>query len=277
MTEALRLAEEHLRLGGVPDPALDSELLLRHVLDWDRARLLANPERVLGKGELDAYLGHVEQRAMRRPLQHLTGIQEFWGREFRVTPDVLIPRPETELIVEEALSRLPEARATLIDVGTGSGCIALSLGAERPSWRIQAIDLSAAALAVARDNARLLGVSNVSFECGDLLEATRPVGVDLIASNPPYVARGDFESLAPEVRLHEPTSALTAPGATTSVYERLAPQAFEALRSGGWVLLEIGIGIAETVSRTCEEAGFSIETIRPDLAGIPRVLAARRP
>ncbi len=263
----------------MPEPELDSELLLRHVLGWDRARLFANPDVVLTGEQRDRYFDHVQQRAMRRPLQHLTGVQEFWGREFRVTPDVLIPRPETELLVEEALARLPVVPATLVDVGTGSGCVAISLGAERPRWRIHALDLSEAALAVARDNARRLGVSNVSFADGDLLEATAPTlgVVDLVASNPPYVASGDMERLAPEVRLHEPASALTPPGAATSVYARLAPQAYDSLRSGGWLLLELGFGLAESVSRSCETAGFRVETIRPDLQGIPRVLVARKP
>jgi release factor glutamine methyltransferase len=279
VADALRLAKEHLKLGGVPEPELDSELLLRHVLGWDRARILANPDELLSSEQQDSYLERIEQRAMRRPLQHLTGVQEFWGREFRVTPDVLIPRPETELIVAEALTRLPGDRATLVDVGTGSGCIAISLGAERPGWRIHALDLSDAALVVARDNARRLGVSNVVFESGDLLEAmdATPGEVDLVASNPPYVASDDFESLAPEVRLHEPTSALTPPGAATSVYARLAPQAHASLRSGGWLLLELGIGLAEPVSRSCESAGLRVETIRADLQGIPRLLVARKP
>ncbi len=276
---ALGLASKHLKLGGVPEPELDSELLLRHVLGWDRARILANPDALLTREQQDLYLDRVEQRAMRRPLQHLTGVQEFWGREFHVTPDVLIPRPETESIVEEALMRLPRDGATLVDVGTGSGCIAVSLAAERPAWRIHALDLSEAALTVARDNARRLGVSNVSFRSGDLLDAldAAPAEVDLVASNPPYVASDEFESLAPEVRLHEPTSALKPPGAATSVYARLAPQAYASLRSGGWLLLELGIGLAEAVSRSCESAGLRIEIIRPDLRGIPRLLVARKP
>jgi release factor glutamine methyltransferase len=222
----------------------------------------------------------VAQRAARRPLQHLTGTQAFWRHEFLVTPDVLIPRPETEVLVEAALERLQGlASPAVVDVGTGSGCIALSLAAARPDAAVYATEASPAALAVARDNARRLGLSGrVTFLEGDLLVPLEGhPGADLIASNPPYVDAADVPGLAPEVRDHEPRAALVAPGGVLSAYERLAPAAARLLRPGGWLLLEVGHGQAEAVSRIVRAAGLDVIEVRRDLQGILRAVVARAP
>jgi release factor glutamine methyltransferase len=224
------------------------------------------------------FLSLVEERASRKPLQHITGRQWFWRHEFVVTPDVLIPRPETELIVEAALGLLrPLGRALVVDVGTGSGCIALSLAAERLEATVLATDISPEALRVAATNRRHLGLeARVHLVEGDLLEPVQEEAgrIDLVASNPPYVREGD--PLSPEVRDHEPALALFPPGDEYAVYRRLAPQAFTRLRPGGFLLLEVGRDMAETVCRIAEDAGFDVPRVIEDLQAIPRTVVARK-
>jgi release factor glutamine methyltransferase len=223
----------------------------------------------------------VEERARRRPLQHLTGCQWFWKHEFTVTADVLVPRPETELLVEAGLALLRDVESPrIVDVGTGSGCIALSLAAERPDAEVHATDISGPALAVARENALRLGLeARVTFHLGDLLEPmTHLAGeVDLVVSNPPYVDSMELAGLAPEVREHDPKEALVPPGDRASVYRRLGPEAAELLRPGRWLGVEIGQGMSDEVSQALRPAGLRVERVVPDLAGIPRALIAVRP
>jgi release factor glutamine methyltransferase len=278
--EALRQASARLRSAGVPSPEHDAEVLLRHVRGGDRARLVADGLAPLAPEDWTTYLRLVDERARRRPLQHLTGTQWFWKHEFRVTPDVLVPRPETELLVEVALELLRDRqRPRVVDVGTGSGCIALSLAGERPDAEIHATDISEPALAVARENAVRLGLEDrVSFRRGDLLG---PVGalagrLDLVVSNPPYVSVAELHGLAPEVRRHDPHLALIPPGDRLSVYRRLAPEAARLLRPGGAVAVEVGQGMGDEVLREMEGAGLLVSSVRPDLAGIPRVVIAHR-
>jgi release factor glutamine methyltransferase len=277
---ALSAAAERLGAAGVAAPAHDAELLLRHVLGWDRARLLAEGGAELAPDQRAAYDELVRERARRRPLQHLTGRQWFWRHEFRVTPDVLIPRPETELLVEVAGEALrAEPQAVVVDVGTGSGCIALSLAAEWPKAQVFATEISAAALAVARDNAARLGLSaRVRFLEGDLLEPVAGLAgrVDLVVSNPPYVDASELSGLAPEVRDHEPRLALVPPGGRYTVYRRLAPLARDVLRPGGLLVVELGQGMADEVAGLCVRSALDVESIRPDLTGTPRVVAARQ-
>ena len=280
VAHALAEGTARLREAGVPTPDLDAERLLRHVLGWDRARLLAEAAARLPGEAWPAFSSLLAERAERRPLQHLTGTQWFWRHEFRVTPDVLVPRPETELIVEAALERLRGvSRPVAVDVGTGSGCIALSLAAERPDALLVAVDVSAAALEVARENARRLGLeSHVRFEEGDLLDPVRDLwgAIDLVASNPPYVGLDEAPSLPVEVRLHEPPVALHPPGDRYRVYRRLAPAAARALKPGGGLLLEIGLGMSDGVVEAVEGAGFTVDRVIPDLQSIPRTVAATR-
>jgi release factor glutamine methyltransferase len=234
---------------------------------------------VIAPDMLSRFFSLAEERARRRPLQHLTGTKAFWRHEFLVTPDVLIPRPETELVVEAALELLRGLpRPTVVDVGTGSGCIALSLAAERPDASVHAVDVSMRALVVARENARRLGLQErVAFHEGDLLEPVLSLAgaVSLVVSNPPYVDASEALSLAPEVREHEPAQALFPPGDRYSIYRRLAPAAADALIPGGGLILEVGFGMALEVSRICESAGLTVSRVLPDLQGIPRAVVAR--
>jgi release factor glutamine methyltransferase len=269
-----------LREAGIEHAEHDAEVLLRHVLAWDRARLLVDSASALAPHAESAFLALVTERAGRRPLQHLTGTQWFWKHEFLVGPDVLIPRPETELIVEAALDLLRNVAAPVIaDVGTGSGCIALSLAAERPDAVVSGVDISPAALAVARQNASRLGLDGrLRFLEGDLLEPLREGfgGIDMVVSNPPYVDPEDAPGLAPEVRLHEPAPALYPPSEPYSVYRRLCPQAAVALRPGGTLLLEVGHAMRDEVVRICEGAGLRVLRVIPDLQGIPRTVVSRK-
>jgi release factor glutamine methyltransferase len=276
--QALELAIPRLRAGGVTHPPLDAELLLRHVLGWDRASILARGDEGLSPRDEARFFYLVAARARRRPLQHLTGTQAFWRHEFLVGPAVLIPRPETEVLVEAALGLLVGTAPRVIDVGTGSGCIALSLAAERPDAMVVATDLSAAALAVARENASRLGLAGrVRFVRGDLLDAFRSgPWFDLVVSNPPYVEEAEWRDLAPEVREHDPRSALVPHGGVEALYGRLLDGAARVLRPGGTVAVEVGLGRSAAVAAQAAEAGFeSARTLR-DLQGIPRVILATR-
>ena len=274
VTQALDRAASRLRAAGIAEAALDAELLLRHVLAWDRASILARGGEEITADQESALERLVRERAARRPLQHLTGTQAFWRHEFRVGPEVLIPRPETEALVEAALALIPSA-ARVIDVGTGSGCIALSLAAERPDATVFATDLSSAALAVARGNATGLGL-RVRFVRGDLLEPFRPP-FDLVVSNPPYVREDEWRGLAPEVRDHDPRSALVPPEGVEALYRRLMEGAARVLRPGGAIAVEVGAGQSEAVIDEAERAGLRAPRAFPDLQGIARVIVATRP
>jgi release factor glutamine methyltransferase len=280
VSEALRLAAQRLAEAGVAEPSWDAELLLRHVLGWDRGALLALDAAVLAADQETRFLLLVAERESRRPLQHLTAVQAFYGRDFVVTPDALIPRPETEVLVEAALERLPGTEPTVIvDIGTGTGCIALTLAAERPAAEVHALDISREALEVARTNARRLGLEDrVRFYQGDLALPLRDMvrRVDLVASNPPYIDAADFPGLMPEVRDHEPRLALVPVPDAPRMYRRLAGGARRLLRPGGTLVLEVGQGQAEEVSSICVREGFHVERVVPDLAGIPRVVVAVR-
>lgn len=280
VSEAIRLAARRLSKAGVPYAEADAELLLRHASGWDRARLVMDADRELTPDVEGRFLALVEGRARRRPVQHLLGTQHFWRHEFVVTPDVLIPRPETEVLVETALELLRETQAPLIvDVGTGSGCIALSLAAERPDALVHAVELSPAALLVARQNGRRLGLAErVLWHEGDLLEPVQELAgqVMLVASNPPYVEAADVAGLMPEVRDHEPRLAIEPPGGCTALYARLAAQAFPLLAPGGWLAVEIGQGMEGEVTALLAAAGFAIARVVPDLRSIPRTVVARK-
>jgi release factor glutamine methyltransferase len=279
VADALERAALRLGAAGVADARLDAELLLRHVRGWDAAALILGMREDLPDAARAAFERLVDARAMRVPLQHLTGEQAFWRHVFRVTPDVLVPRPETEHVVEAALDAVRDrTRPRIVDVGTGSGCIALSLAAERPDAIVHAVDLSPAALAVARDNAQRLDLADrVRFHQGDLLgPAAAEAPFDVIASNPPYVGVDELASLAPEVRDHEPRMALTPPGDRASIYRRLADAAPGHLVADGLLIVEIGQGMEGEVARALKDAGLEVVRVVPDLQGIPRTVVARR-
>jgi release factor glutamine methyltransferase len=275
---AIRQAAERLERGVRGDTRLDAESLLMHVLGRDRAYLYAYPELELSCREVSDYSALIERRASGEPLQYITGHQEFWGLTLQVTPAVLIPRPETEHAVEAALELLHTIESPrVVDVGTGSGCIALALALELPQARIEAVDISAEALEVARRNAEHLGLAaRVRFVRGDLLEKHLIAGplFDMVVSNPPYVGESEADNLQIEVREHEPHCALFGGNEGLDVYRRLIPQANQVLKAGGWLVMEIGYsqehGVRELLSSWKEPRTIS------DLQGIPRVLIARR-
>lgn len=258
----------------------DAETLLAHILQHDRAWLLAHADDDLAATDLDTLRALATRRAANEPLQHLTGTQEFFGLAFRVTPDVLIPRPETEHLVEAVLDfarALPDPHLRIVDVGTGSGAIAITLASVLEHASVTAIDISPAALAVARDNSARLGIGDrIRFLEGDLLTPLAgEAAFDVIASNPPYVALEDAPTLAPEVRDHEPALALYAGPHGLDIYRRLIPQAFDLLRPGGLLALEIGFGQREALI----ELLSTWQSVRfiDDYASIPRVAVAIRP
>jgi len=276
----LREAERRLAEAGIEAAALDAELLLRHVTGWDRAHVIGASADFVSDEVARRFARLVDERARRRPLQYVTRQQAFWRHVFEVTPDVLIPRPETELLVEAALACLEDSAAPIVvDVGTGSGCIAVSLAAERRDARVVGIDLSAAALGVARRNAAAAGVADrIEWREGNLLAPVAGLRgtITLVASNPPYADPAEQAGLPPEVRDHEPMLAVVAPEDRYSVYRRLAPAACDALAPGGWLLLEVGLGMADEVTRLCEDAGFAVDRVIPDLQSIPRTVVARK-
>jgi release factor glutamine methyltransferase len=279
--EILRRAAERLAAAAVPDAAWQAELLLRHATGWDRAALLSRGREALPPPAESRFDALVAERASRRPLQHLTGTQAFWRHEFLVTPATLIPRPETEVLVEAALERLRgRSGPAVVDVGTGSGCIALSLAAERPDAAVHGTDVSAAALEVAAENARRLRLrERVRFHHGDLLAPLAGTGriLDLVVSNPPYVDPAELPSLQPEVRDHEPRQALLAPDAPYGIYRRLAADAAPLLRPGACLAVEVGRGMAAEVAGIFAANGYETLEIRRDLQGIERVVIAHTP
>lgn len=281
VAEALRWGWEALRGAGCDSPALDAELLLGEVLGWTRARVLAHPEASLPLGQEAAFRRLVARRVRREPLAYMLGQRAFWGMDLKVRPGVLIPRPETELLVERALVWALErgGRAwsgTVVDVGTGSGAVAVALARELPWARIWATDASPEALWVAQENARQQGVAHrIRFAQGDWLT---PVGgpVDCIVSNPPYVPSGELDRLAPEIARYEPRAALDGGPDGLAAYRRLLPQAARALSPGGALFLEVGHDQADAVSDLlCGYfPGWRVERFR-DLGGHWRVVAAR--
>lgn len=283
LRDALREGIARLEKAGTPSAALAAELLLMHVASCDRAHLYAHPEQLIAPSFLAEYFSLLQRRASGTPTQYLTGKQEFWGLEFEVTPDVLIPRPETEHVVEVALARIGESRrnAPLIiaDIGAGSGCIAIALATELPNAHIVAADISSPALEVAKRNAARHNVaSQIQFVQSDLFASIdSPAEFDLVVSNPPYVARRDATSLPVEVREHEPHSALFAGQDGLDVYRALIAQSESRMKRGSHLVLELGLGQFEAVSELLDSVlGWSRVSATMDLAGIPRVLAATR-
>jgi release factor glutamine methyltransferase len=273
----------------VPSAELTAELLLMDTLEKDRAWLYAHTDLKLAGTTLEQYFSLVSRRANGEPTQHLTGYQEFWGMDFVVTPDVLIPRPETEHVIEVAIERRATGSGAgsarrdepfrIADVGTGSGCIAIALAKEFPAAQIFATDISAAALEVAQHNAaRNVAHSRIEFVECNLMDALlqQSQQFDLIASNPPYIARGEAESLPREVREHEPAVALFGGDKGTELYAPLIAQAAALLKPGGLLVLELGHNSAQHVSCLLAASEWTSFAIFNDLAGIPRVASARR-
>jgi release factor glutamine methyltransferase len=311
-------AERALAVGPHPDRARqDAEFLLRFALRCDKAWLLTRLRNTVSDEVQDYFNAMVRRRIAGEPIQYVTGEATFFNMQFRVTPDVLIPRPETELLVERVTQLIPvflpqsdrffefrkvtphtwrdaataiDAKDTaserntphhtprILDVGTGSGCIAICITHDWDEAEITAIDLSPSALEVARFNAESLGIADqIRFLQGDLLTPVAGEQFEIIVSNPPYVAESDRDQLSVEVRDHEPALALFAGEDGLDVYRRLIPAAFDALVPGGFLLLEIGYGQSPAIAELLTCSGFEQIEFTPDLQGIPRVACARRP
>jgi release factor glutamine methyltransferase len=246
---------------------------LSHALGQEKSFLYAHPEYELGPAEGQTWRTYVAERCAGRPTQYITGVQEFYGLEFRVTPDVLIPRPETELLVEETLARA-QPGMRIVDVGTGSGCVAVSVARNAPGTKVLAGDVSRAALAVARENSRKL-TAKIDYFQGDLLEAARPGSFDIVVCNPPYVPLAHLSGLQRELRF-EPAAALFGGENGLEIYGRLVPSAAGVLRRGGWLLLELGYNCRAAVEALFNPSVWRPPEVKADLAGIDRVLAARK-
>lgn len=274
LRQALREATVRLRPSS-DSPELDAEILLAHVLEVSRAHLYAWPGQPLDPSGEAAYADLLRRRQAGEPVAYLTGRREFWSLELRVTPDTLIPRPETELLVEQALDCLPIRAATVLDAGTGSGALALALASEQPGWTVLAGDISLAALRVARDNARRLGLTNLRWLACDGLSALADGCLDLVLSNPPYLAADDPHLQAPALR-YEPIQALVAGDNGLAILKQLIEAAPRVLVPGGWLLLEHGATQSEAVQIALRQQGFAQCFTRCDLAGLPRLSGGRR-
>jgi len=253
----------------------DARALLKSVLRVDDAHLASHPERVLTEEERGRYLALAERRRAGEPVAYLTGEREFYSLSFTVTPAVLIPRPETELLVELALERIPpEAHARILDLGTGCGCVAIAIARARPRAEVVAVDASAAAVALARDNARRHAVAGLTVLNGDWFGAVPGQRFDVVVANPPYVAEGDPHLAEGDCRF-EPRAALVAGATGFECIEAIIAAAPSHLGPGGWLLFEHGIGQARRCRALLASAGFAGAFTRPDLAGIERVSGAR--
>jgi release factor glutamine methyltransferase len=258
---------------GVDGPRLTAELLLAHALGCDRVRLYLDFDKPMAEPDLAAFRELVRRRVEREPTAYLVGKKEFYGRPFQVDARVLVPRPETELVLEAALEALPEGGQAL-DLGTGSGALAVSLALERPGASVTATDLSPEVLALARENAERLGATGVTFLAGDLYDAVPPgARFHLIVSNPPYLPRGELDTLPPEV-LREPRLALDGGADGLALLRRIAAGAPARLRPGGALVLEMHESHLDALPSICLECGFARAEARRDLAGRPRFVVA---
>lgn len=278
--DALSAGTARLERAGVSAARNDAELLLAQLLGTDRGGLFLRRGETLDGGIAQRYSGWIGRRAGREPLQHVTQVQEFYGLSLLADRRALVPRPETEGLVQAALGLLPASGARVADLGTGSGCIVVALAVERPDLRIHALDRSPAALALARENAARHDVgARIEIVEGDL--ACPPESwwgtMDLVVSNPPYVSEEDWRALEPEVREHDPREALVAGPTGLEAYRTLAPSSFGLLRPAGHLVLELGDRQAESVRAIVVRAGFDVLEVLGDLRGIPRVLVALKP
>lgn len=282
LRNVLQAGLSRLAAAGTSAPDLAAELLLMHVLHADRGYLHSHPDQEVSSEQRSDYFRLIDERLTGKPTQYLTGHQEFWGLDFEVTPDVLIPRPETELVVETVLDLVPsrDASIRIVDVGTGSGCIALALASELPNADIYAVDISLAALMVAMGNAQRLNLRRrIAPVVSDLLARILPVDAggpfDFVVSNPPYVGINELDQVQREVKDFEPRLAWGGLERADEIYRRLFPEAMQALKPGGRVVVEIGYTQRDAVLALLG-SGWSNVQVRSDLCGIPRVVSARR-
>ena len=277
--DVIKRSTEYLEAKGVESPRLQIELLLAHVLKVPRLKLYLDFERQLSEGDLETLRAMVKRRGEREPLQYILGTTSFCGIEILVTPAVLIPRPETELLVEQAwkfLASRGDQAATVLDFGTGSGCIAIAIARKFPACEVHAIDASEEALQVARTNTERIG-AKVHFNRGDAIEdLTSPHNFDLVASNPPYIPDAEVETLQPEVRDYEPRLALGGGREGLDFYRMIASQVRGRLATDGKVMVELGHGQEAAARAIFEGEGWFVESVIADYAGTPRILIARQ-
>lgn len=277
IAEILGTAGRRLSIAGVAEPRREAASLLAFTLGKDRTFLIAHPERQLAEHEITAFEAYLKRREAREPFQYITGRQEFFGLEFIVTPDVLIPRPETEILVEAALNALPDDMPVRIcEVGVGSGCISISILNALANATAVGLEISDAAIRVAIENAERIGVAD-RFEIynSDLFAALGDVKFGMIVSNPPYISAQDHESLQEEVGRYEPKHALTDRSDGLSIIRRIVLDSPNYLLPGGWLLMEIGMGQAKEVERMFEQERWPAVKFLDDLQGIPRTVTAR--
>jgi release factor glutamine methyltransferase len=278
--EAKSWAAEMLAKARVKSAALAADILLGFTIGWDRVRIISHPEQPVTDDVWNNFQNLVARHASGEPLHYITGEREFYGLPFRVTPAVLIPRPETEILVEKTIALMHgySFPVRFLDIGTGSGCIAISIAHAVPSCTGWAVDISGDALEIARENASRHGVADrIQFVRGDLLEdLSAELRFEFILSNPPYVPLRECDNLPPDVRNFEPHIALFGGESGLEIYSRLMPQVPSHLVPGGHLLVESGAGQAERIRETTERAGLSVETILNDLQGIPRCVVARK-
>lgn len=278
IAETLESAGHRLAAAGVTEPRREAASLLAFALRKDRIFLIAHPERQLTENEVIAFDKYLSRREDREPFQYITGRQEFFGSDFLVTPDVLIPRPETEILVEAAINRMPKEKpVSICEVGIGSGCISISLLDAMPNATAVGLEISEAAIGVARINAERIGVSD-RFEIhhSDLFAALSDEKFDMIVSNPPYVSVDEYEVLQAEVGRYEPKNALTDGSDGLSIVRRIILSSPEYLHPGGWLLMEIGLGQAPQVEQMFDRNLWPVLELLNDLQGIPRTIVARQ-
>jgi release factor glutamine methyltransferase len=283
ISEALRWAKDSLSRSGIPNTPLDAEVLLAEILRRDRSFLYSHSELPISPEAEKLLRVWIRRRSRNLPVAYILGKKEFWSLEFGVTPAVLIPRPETELLAALSLQKAKEEKAELIvEAGCGSGALLVSLARELGAGRFCAIDSSPDALWVARQNAKRYGVAGkILFRRGDLLASLRGPGwegnLDLVVSNPPYIPRGEIPDLSPDIRLYEPRMALDGGEDGLSFYRRLIPQAARFLRAGGWLIMEMGQGQSKAIRGLFTQSkGFGEVSAAKDYRGIERVISARR-
>ena len=265
----------YFRDKGIDNPRLDAELLLADLLEIGRLELYLRFDQPLNAGELTAFRSRVARRAEREPLQYILGEAEFWSLPLKVTPQVLVPRADTEVLVEEALKKF-DSTGRVLDVGTGSGAVAIALASEKDQARVEAVDICDEALSIAHDNTVRHGLEGrIRLRKEDLAALCGKGCYELIVSNPPYIPEGDFAGLMPEVRDFEPRQALDGGNDGLDFYRALVCQAPALLADRGWLLVEVGYGQAEAVSEMFAAAGLTEIFVRDDYSGTPRVVGGR--
>lgn len=269
--QVLAHAQGALEAAGVPSASQDAARILAHVLGRDTAYLRLNGQEDLSQAQHDQFVSLLQRRCAREPVSHLTGSRAFWTSEFIVTADVLDPRPETEMLVDYAIKHAPQ---TVLDLGTGSGAIAISIALELRQSQVSAVDISPKALSVAEQNKHRLGARNVTFVQSDWFSNVQGT-FDLIVSNPPYIPQSDIETLDPEVRLYEPLSALTPGGDGLDAYRIIFSKAAQFLNANGHIAVEFGIGQGDDIAAIAQANGYRDITLHRDLSGRDRVLSAQ--